>query len=126
VLAAKLKKTEMAYRLYLRTSRLDIDDYNNEVHEGLHITSMAGTYMAIIEGFAGKRVKEGRLVLNPQIPSNWETFAFKILFRGSQLRAEVNSRKVIITNESSVSVEVYIYNNDYAIPGNSSVEIMRN
>ncbi len=126
VLAAKLKKTEMAYRLYLRTSRLDIDDYNNEVHEGLHITSMAGTYMAIIEGFAGKRVKEGRLVLNPQLPSNWESFAFKILFRGSQLKAEVNNRKVIITNESSVSVEINIYNHDYAIPGNSSVEIMRN
>ena len=26
--------------MYLRTSRLDLDDYNNEVDEGLHITSM--------------------------------------------------------------------------------------
>jgi maltose phosphorylase len=126
VLAAKLKKMEMAHRLYLRTSRLDIDDYNNEVHEGLHITSMAGTYMAIIEGFAGKRVREGRLVLNPQIPASWRTFAFKILFRGSQLRAEVNNTKVIIRNESENSVEVNVYSNDYAIPGKSSIEILRN
>ncbi len=125
VLAARLKKMELAYRLYLRTSRLDLDDYNHEVHEGLHITSMAGTYMAIIEGFAGKRVKEGRLVLNPQIPSNWKTFAFKILFRDCLLKAEVNGKKVIISNESALSVELNIYGRDYAIPGNSSVEILR-
>jgi maltose phosphorylase len=40
---------------YLRTSRLDLDDYNKEVEEGCHITSMAGTWM-IVEGF-GMRVK---------------------------------------------------------------------
>jgi maltose phosphorylase len=126
VLAARLKKMEMAHRLYLRTSRLDIDDYNNEVHEGLHITSMAGTYMAIIEGFAGKRVREGRLVLNPQIPANWKTFAFKILFRGSQLKVTVNNTKVTVKNESGISVEVNVYGTDYAIAGNSAIDIMRN
>ena len=36
--------------MYLRTSRLDLDDYNNEVDEGLHITSMA-EYISIVEGF---------------------------------------------------------------------------
>jgi maltose phosphorylase len=126
VLAARLKKMDMAHRLYLRTSRLDIDDYNNEVHEGLHITSMAGTYMAIIEGFAGKRVREGRLVLNPQVPANWKTFAFKILFRGGQLKVTVNNTKVIVKNESGISVEVNVYGTDYAISGNSAIEIMRN
>jgi maltose phosphorylase len=126
VLAARLKKMDMAHRLYLRTSRLDIDDYNNEVHEGLHITSMAGTYMAIIEGFAGKRVREGRLVLNPQIPANWKTFAFKILFHGSQLKVTVNNTKVIVKNESGISVEVNVYGTDYAIAGNSAIDIMRN
>jgi maltose phosphorylase len=33
--------------IYLRTSRLDLDDYNKEVEEGCHITSMAGTWMSI-------------------------------------------------------------------------------
>jgi maltose phosphorylase len=117
---------DMAHRLYLRTSRLDIDDYNNEVHEGLHITSMAGTYMAIIEGFAGKRVREGRLVLNPQIPANWKTFAFKILFHASQLKVMVNNTKVIVKNESNTSVEVNVYGTDYAIAGNSAIDILRN
>jgi maltose phosphorylase len=126
VLAARLRKMEMAYQLYLRTSRLDIDDYNNEVHEGLHITSMAGTYMAIIEGFAGKRVKDGKLVLNPQMPANWKTFTFKIIFRGSQLRVEVNNTKVIVSNESGVPVILILYGSEFNITGNSAIEIMRN
>ncbi|KKK58533.1 hypothetical protein LCGC14_3043490, partial [marine sediment metagenome] len=56
--AAKLDRMEQAYTFYLRTSRLDLDDYNKEVHEGLHITSMAGTWMSVIEGFGGMRIKE--------------------------------------------------------------------
>jgi maltose phosphorylase len=45
ILAAKLGYEEKAYEMYMRTSRLDLDDYNHEAHEGLHITSMAGTWM---------------------------------------------------------------------------------
>jgi maltose phosphorylase len=39
---------DMAYSFYLRTSRLDLDDYNKEVEEGCHIT-MAGTWMSIVK-----------------------------------------------------------------------------
>ena len=63
--AAKLGKMQQAYEFYLRTSRLDLDDYNKEVEEGLHITSMAGTWMSIVEGFGGMRVIEDKLCVRP-------------------------------------------------------------
>ena len=50
--------------MYLRTARLDLDDYNHEVHEGLHITSMAGTWLSVVEGFAGIRANEKGLSLS--------------------------------------------------------------
>jgi maltose phosphorylase len=53
ILAAKLGMDDKAYEMYLRTARLDLDDYNNDTEDGLHITSMAGTWMSIVEGFAG-------------------------------------------------------------------------
>ena len=121
VLAARLKRMKKAYELYLRTSRLDIDDYNHEVHEGLHITSMAGTYMSVIEGFAGKNIKQGKLVLNPRIPQNWRSFAFKILFKGSQLRVQVNSQNITIKNETDVNAHVILCGKEYDIKGNSEV-----
>ncbi|MEM9647357.1 MAG: glycoside hydrolase family 65 protein [Bacteroidota bacterium] len=79
--AAKLGRMEQAYTFYLRTSRLDLDDYNKEVEEGLHITSMAGTWMSIVEGFGGMRVAEDTLNFSPQIPKQWDSFTFKINFR---------------------------------------------
>jgi len=81
ILAAKLGKEEQAYAFYLRTARLDLDDYNAEVEEGLHITSMAGTWMSIVEGFAGMRIKENALSFYPTLPKAWKKIAFKINFR---------------------------------------------
>lgn len=89
VQAAKLGKMDQAYTFYLRTSRLDLDDYNHEVHEGLHITSMAGTWMSIVEGFGGMRVKEGKLSFVPRIPKEWEAYSFKINFRNQILKINV-------------------------------------
>ena len=81
VLASALGKTDEAYTLYLRTARLDLDDYNKEVHEGLHITSMAGTWLSIVEGFAGMRVKDGKLHFTPRLPKHWKNLSFKVIFQ---------------------------------------------
>ena len=82
VLTSALGKTDEAYTLYLRTARLDLDDYNKEVHEGLHITSMAGTWLSIVEGFAGMRVKNSELHFTPRLPKHWKSLSFKVIFQG--------------------------------------------
>jgi maltose phosphorylase len=64
IVASAIGDKQKAYDLYLRTARLDLDDYNNEVADGLHITSMAGTWLAIVQGFGGMRVKNDKLHFN--------------------------------------------------------------
>jgi maltose phosphorylase len=81
---------DMAYTFYLRTSRLDLDDYNKEVEEGCHITSMAGTWMSIVEGFGGMRVKNDTLHFSPKIPKEWTGYSFKINFRNQILKVSIN------------------------------------
>jgi maltose phosphorylase len=96
--AALLNKMDMAYTFYLRTSRLDLDDYNKEVEEGCHITSMAGTWMSIVEGFGGMRIKDDKLHFSPKIPKEWEGYSFKINFRNQILKVAINH------NETSFSI----------------------
>ncbi|TBN00895.1 glycoside hydrolase family 65 protein [Hyunsoonleella flava] len=91
--AAKLGRMEQAYTFYLRTSRLDLDDYNHEVHEGLHITSMAGTWMSIVEGFGGMRVKDGKLSFSTKIPKQWKGYSFKVNFRDHVLKVNVTQEQ---------------------------------
>ncbi len=88
--AAKLDRMHQAYTFYLRTSRLDLDDYNKEVEEGLHITSMAGTWMSIVEGFGGMRIVEDKLSFAPRIPEEWKSYSFKVNFRNRILKVTVD------------------------------------
>ncbi|MDI5790898.1 hypothetical protein PO124_28225 [Bacillus licheniformis] len=52
-----------ALELYKRTARLDLDNYNHDTEEGLHITSMTGSWLAIVQGFAGMRTQDEKLSL---------------------------------------------------------------
>ena len=100
ILAARLDKMQKAYELYLQTSRLDLDDYNKEVEEGLHITSMAGTWMSIVEGFGGLRVVDDQIHINPKLPQAWNAFSFKLNFRGTAIKVEVNKENVKVTHSN--------------------------
>ncbi len=90
ILASRLHKTEKANEMYLRTSRLDLDDYNNDTEDGLHITSMAGSWMAVVRGFAGMHVVDGLLHLEPVLPAGWSGFHFRIHYRRRYLDVSVS------------------------------------
>lgn len=123
IMASRLAYDEKAYRLYLRTARLDLDDYNKEVSQGLHITSMAGTWMSIVEGFAGKRIKEGELHFSPSLPDNWKAYSFKILYRDRVLEVQVNPETVNIYCEEGSPVDCYVYEKPYKIRQGSPLTV---
>jgi maltose phosphorylase len=108
--AAKLDRMEQAYTFYLRTSRLDLDDYNHEVHEGLHTTSMAGTWMSIVEGFGGMRVKNNMLSFTPKIPKQWEGYSFKVNFRNHILKVSVNQNQTDFELINGEVLEILVNN----------------
>jgi maltose phosphorylase len=121
ILAAKLNKMDQAYELYLRTSRLDLDDYNYEVGEGLHITSMAGTWMSIVQGFGGLRLYNEKVYLNPKIPKAWNGYSFKIRFRGNVIKVNAHKDKVEVENYSSNTVPLVIFNQEINLVGKDKV-----
>lgn len=123
ILAAKLGKTAKAYEFYLRTSRLDLDDYNNDTEDGLHITSMAGTWMTIVEGFAGMRVKDGRLYLNPMLPPEWKGYKFRILFRGATLLITVYADFYTIENISDTPAHIQTAAEVFVLAGHGTKQV---
>jgi len=121
ILAAKLNEGKKAYALYLRTSRLDLDNYNNDTEDGLHITSMAGTWMSIVEGFAGMRVREGKLFFNPLLPGQWDSFSFNIGFRGILLNVKVERAAITIVNHEQQLLIVHVFNKPYDVHEGTTV-----
>jgi maltose phosphorylase len=123
VIAAKLGDEARAYEFYLRTSRLDLDDYNNDTEDGCHITSMAGTWMAVVQGFGGMRVKDGKLIFNPFLPAKWNSFSFHIGFRGALLNIKVGKEGVQIKNLSGKEITVSVYGKDQLVNANDQLSV---
>jgi maltose phosphorylase len=123
ILASKLNKDEKAYEMYLRTARLDLDDYNNEVDEGLHITSMAGTWLSVVQGFGGMRNFDYKLSFSPKIPKQWQSYAFKINYNGIILQIFKSQEFTKIRNLSDESVELYLYDKKYELKGKNEIKI---
>jgi maltose phosphorylase len=121
--AATLGRMDQAYTFYLRTSRLDLDDYNKEVEEGLHITSMAGTWMSIVEGFGGMRVKDGTLHFEPRIPKEWHGYSFKINFREQILQVSVNQNETQFVLEGSTPIQVHVFGKIVHVEPNGLVTV---
>ncbi len=108
ILASKLGYKERAYEFYLRTARLDLDDYNNDTEEGCHITSMAGTWMSVVKGFGGMRVKEGKLHFNPFIPDKWKSYSFRLEFRNRVIKLKVTKDSCETILESGQPMEIVL------------------
>ena len=123
ILAARTGNIGKAYELYLRTARLDLDDYNREVADGLHITSMAGTWLAIVEGFAGMRISGENIILKPLIPVKWKSYTFRARFRDNLFKVKVTRKWFEISNQSSTLLK-FLYNGSrYEVPGRSEVRV---
>jgi len=125
ILASRIGDIDKAYELYLRTARLDLDDYNKEVAEGLHITSMAGTWLAFVEGFGGMRIHNGVVHFSPLMPNRWKSYSFHVRFRGSLMNVRVDRVSIAINNQSGKELNVSVYGKEYTLESGNDIIIDR-
>lgn len=109
ILAAELEMSEKAVELYARTARLDLDNYNNDTEDGLHITSMTGSWLTIVEGFAGMRTFADTLSFKPFVPADWDYYRFHINYRGRLIFIEVNQTETSLTLLSGEPLTLNLY-----------------
>lgn len=109
ILAARLGKLDEAYELFLQATRMDLDDYNNEVNAGLHITSMAGSWMALAHGFAGMTIRDKKLTFEPVMPSQWTCYELKVnyLDRAVKVTVRAGSIDLLLLDGEPLSIRVY-------------------
>lgn len=123
ILASRLGYSELAYALYLRTSRLDLDDYNHEIQEGCHITSMAGTWLALVEGFGGMRIIGDHLHFNPCLPIKWKSLTFTVHFRNTIISININQSGIRIHAGGIEEIELFINGKGYKIKSGTEITI---
>ena len=98
IMASKLGYKQKAYDYFKETARLDLENSHGNTKDGLHMANMGGTWLAMVFGFAGVRLKEEGLSLEPFLPEEWQSFNFRLRYQGRLIH--------ILVEQNGVSYEL--------------------
>lgn len=125
ILAAELGMNEKAFKYWGYAARLDLDDYNNNTHEGLHTTSMAAAWMNVIFGFGGLRTDAETLVFKPIIPESWKAFSFHIQYRGSLIKIKIDHEQAEFKIVKGNAVNIQVFDKKYEVGSHGIIVPMK-
>jgi len=108
ILASRIGYKEKAFELFKRSCSLDLADLNRDTRDGCHITSMAGSWMCIVHGFAGLDIQNGCVHLNPCLPAAWKSYSFNIIFRDRLINIKILKDSVEIAVNTEESLDIYL------------------
>ena len=128
MLAIKVGDIEAAHRHFLETARVDLDNTQHAIVGGtfiggIHTAACGGTYQLVTQGFGGLGFRDGRLTIEPHLPSAWTALQYPVTWRGHRLdvRAEIDGVSVTASTANPGPVTLSVGGNDVTIdPGSSA------
>jgi alpha,alpha-trehalose phosphorylase len=93
VIAAETGHLSLAFDYLGEAALMDLRDLEHNTRDGVHIASLAGSWLALVCGFAGLRHRDGRIAFAPRLPEGLTRLAFTILFRARRVRVEVTQQR---------------------------------
>jgi alpha,alpha-trehalose phosphorylase len=106
VVAAEVGHVELAYDYFGEAALMDLDNLMDNTRDGLHIASLAGSWIAAVAGFGGMRDHGGELSFRPRLPAALTRLAFRLTFRGRCLRIDVRHSEVTYEVISGDPIEI--------------------
>jgi alpha,alpha-trehalose phosphorylase len=94
VLAAEVGHLDLAADYLAEAALMDLRDTEHNAKDGLHLASLAGSWLAIVAGFGGLRDSLERPLFRPQLPPGWGGLRFRVHWRGQRLHVDIDSRHV--------------------------------
>jgi maltose phosphorylase len=118
ILAAELSKLDEAYTFFSYGARMDLDNYNRNTDQGLHVTSAAGVWASMIFGFGGMRTDGEVLSFQPMIPTQWKSYRFRVCYRDAILEVRMNHQQAEFQVIRGPAVAVQVYGKKYMLDAN--------
>jgi alpha,alpha-trehalose phosphorylase len=94
VVAAEVGHLELAYDYFGEAALTDLGDLEHNTGDGLHMASLAGSWIAAVAGFGGMRTNSDELSFAPRLPAALSKLRFRINCHGSCLQVTITHRRV--------------------------------
>jgi kojibiose phosphorylase len=95
--ACQIDRPDLAYEHFIRAARVDLDDIRGNADDGIHAASAGGLWQAVVFGFAGLIVRDGRPSIDPRLPAHWQGVSFKFQYRGETYRVDIKPGESSLT-----------------------------
>jgi alpha,alpha-trehalose phosphorylase len=106
VLAVEVGQLALAYDYLGEAALVDLDDLEHNTKDGVHIASLAGTWIALVAGFAGLRYGRETIGFAPRLPEDLTRLAFNVVIRGQRLRVEVTHDRARYSVDDGQPLEI--------------------
>lgn len=106
ILANEVGHEAQALKFFAETSLVDIDDRHGNTGHGVHMAALAGSWLALVWGFAGFRPHGPQLRFRPTRPADWQGYAFGLSWRGTLVRVEVTGEQVTYRTVSGPDIVI--------------------
>lgn len=115
IMAARLGMKEKAASYFGESIKLDLLDLQGNTKDGVHTANMGGSYMVIVHGFGGFRLKESGIHFHPILPDRWEGYLFKICYLGSRIVVHAGQGECILKLEKGLEQIIHVYGEKYLL-----------
>lgn len=115
IVAAQLGLIDKAAYYFGDSAKLDLLDTHGNTKDGLHTANLGGSYMAVVFGFGGLRIREDRIDFNPQVPPGWTGYHFQIRYRGRKILVDVNQDRCHFTLTEGVPLLIHVRGQSYLL-----------
>ena len=94
VLAAEVGHLDLAHDYTYEAATIDLLDLHHNTRDGVHIASLAGTWIALIAGFGGLRTRDEGPGFDPQLPEGLTRLSFRMQWRGQRVAVDISQYAV--------------------------------
>ena len=109
VIAAEVGHLDLAYDYLGEAALMDLRDLEHNTRDGVHIASLAGTWIALVSGFGGLRHENGTIAFAPRLPDGIARIKFSLVIKGRRLQAEVTHDTATYSLSDGKPLEVLHY-----------------
>jgi alpha,alpha-trehalose phosphorylase len=97
VIAAEVGLMQLAHDYLAEAALIDLDDLEHNVRDGVHMASLAGSWLALVMGLGGMRHHRDVLSFNPRLPPGIRNLSFRMIFSGRVIKVAFNHRRAVYT-----------------------------
>jgi alpha,alpha-trehalose phosphorylase len=123
VMAAEIGHVELAYDYLAEAALVDLDDLHHNSRDGLHIASLAGSWIACVAGLGGMRDHDGKLTFAPRLPRDLSRLAFRLALHGCRVEVEVTHDGATYSLHSEGSVELSHHGEGFTLESGNPVTL---